>query len=187
MNSVESVIESLKRDYNYIVNIDKGENYPVEIEFDKLNNSRIVLSDKVKEKFKNISLTTIVDKKEIGFFAYGMEYLDNQVVLNEVMVSDGLLKSDVTEFGPIITEQLKRRINSVVDNREVVCFGHSHPNISNEYNCFSLGDLVGIRNLTLKNNEFKNKDMQLIACLISDDYKFIYYNPDDDKFYKIDM
>lgn len=186
MNSVESVIESLKRDYSYIVDND-FDNEPIEIEFDKLENSRIVLSDKVKEIFKNISLTTLIDKKEIGFLAYGMEYLDNQVVLEEVIISDALLKSEVTEFGPLITEQLKRRINSVVDDREVVCFGHSHPNISDEYNCFSLGDLVSVRDLTLKNNEFKNKDMQLIACLISDNYKFIYYNPDDDKFYKIEM
>ena len=186
MNSVESVIESLKRDYNYIVE-DDYDNEPIEIEFDRLENSRIVLSDKVKEIFKNISLTTIVDKKEIGFLAYGMEYLDNQVVLEEVIISDALLKSEVTEFGPLITEQLKRRINSVVDDREVVCFGHSHPNISDEYNCFSLGDLVSVRDLTLKNKEFIDKDMQLIACLISDYYKFIYYNPDDDKFYRIDM
>lgn len=186
MNSVESVIESLKRDYNYTVD-NEYDNEPIEIEFDKLENSRIVLSDKVKEIFKNISLTTIVDKKEIGFLAYGMEYLDNQVVLEEVILSDALLKSEVTEFGPLITEQLKRRINSVIDDREVVCFGHSHPNISDEYNCFSLGDLVSVRDLTLKNKEFKDKDMQLIACLISDDYKFIYYNPDDDKFYRIEM
>ena len=186
MNSVESVIESLKRDYNYIID-DDYDNEPIEIEFEKLENSRIVLSDKVKEIFKNISLTTLIDKKEIGFFAYGMEYLDNQVVLEEVIISDALLKSEVTEFGPLITEQLKRRINSVVDDREVVCFGHSHPNISDEYNCFSLGDLVSVRDLTLKNKEFIDKDMQLIACLISDDYKFIYYNPDDDKFYRIEM
>ena len=186
MNSVESVIESLKRDYNYIID-DDYDNEPIEIEFEKLENSRIVLSDKVKEIFKNISLTTLIDKKEIGFLAYGMEYLDNQVVLEEVIISDALLKSEVTEFGPLITEQLKRRINSVVDDREVVCFGHSHPNISDEYNCFSLSDLVSVRDLTLKNKEFIDKDMQLIACLISDDYKFIYYNPDDDKFYRIEM
>lgn len=187
MNRVSEVIESLKRDYNYIIDINDGENSPIEIEFEKLDNSRIVLSDKVKEMFKNINLTTIVDKKEIGFLAYGMEYLDNQVVLDEIILSDALLKSEVTEFGPLITEQLKRRINSNVDNREVVCFGHSHPNISEYYNYFSLGDLVSVRDLSLRFNEFKNKDMQLIACLISNDYKFIYYNPDDDKFYRIEM
>lgn len=187
MNSVNQVIEGLKRDYNYSVDIRYGENSPIEIDFDKLDNSRIVLSDKVKEIFNNISLTTVIDKKEIGFLAYGMEYLDNQVLLDEVIKSDALLRSDVTEFGPLITEQLKRRINSSVDNREVVCFGHSHPKISEHYNYFSLGDLVGVRDLTLRFNEFKNKDMQLIACLISEDYKFVYYNPDDDKFYKIEM
>ena len=94
MNSVESVIESLKRDYNYIID-DDFDNEPIEIEFDRLENSRIVLSDKVKEIFKNISLTTLIDKKEIGFFAYGMEYLDNQVVLEEVIISDFNKASDI--------------------------------------------------------------------------------------------
>lgn len=185
-NDIYEVLTSLKRDYNYEVD-DELDNDPIEIEFEELENSRIVLSDNVKEMFNNIKLTTIIDKKEIGFIAYGMEYLDNQVLLNEIILSDAQLKSETTEFGPLITEQLQRRINFNIDEREVVCYGHSHPNISDEYNCFSLGDLVAIRNLTLKNEEFINKDMQLIACLISDDYKFIYYNPDDDKFYKINV
>ena len=34
---------------------DDCDNEPIEIEFEKLENSRIVLSDKVKEIFKNIS------------------------------------------------------------------------------------------------------------------------------------
>lgn len=183
MSRIKEVINSLKRDYNVI--FDEDGNYPVEIDFEKLENSRIVLSDNVKETLNNIMLTTITDNKEIGFICYGMEYIENQVILDEIIISDSLLKSEVTEFGPIITEQLKRKINSNVDDRTVVCLGHSHPKISEDYEYFSLTDLSSLMELTLKKEEFKNKDMQLIGCLISKDIKFAYYNPDDDKFYKM--
>jgi len=185
MSKIKEVINSLKRDYDF--DIEDDCNYPVELEFEKLENSRIVLSDNVKETLNNIMLTTITDKKEIGFICYGMEYLDNQVILDEIIISDSLLKSESTEFGPVITEQLKRRINSNVDDRTVVCFGHSHPDISDEYEYFSITDLSSLMELTLKKEEFKNKDMQLIGCLVSKDIKFVYYNPDDDKFYKMSL
>ena len=64
MSRIKEVINSLKRDYNVI--FDEDANYPVEIDFEKLENSRIVLSDNVKETLNNIMLTTITDNKEIG-------------------------------------------------------------------------------------------------------------------------
>ena len=167
-------------------------NYPVDkniavkdICFDHLKNSRIIFKREIWESIQNISLTTQVDEKEIGFLLYGKEFLPNQVYFHQIVLSDAPLKSIETEFGKEITEDLKVRIEENLDERTVVAHGHSHPKISVDYGFFSLGDFSSYVELTMKVLDFRNKNMQLVGCLVTPDLPvlFIYFNPADGKFY----
>ena len=138
---------------------------------------------------QNIALTTQVDEKEIGFLLYGKEFLPNQVYLSKIVLSDAPLKSITAEFGKEITEELHQIIDENLDQRLVVVHGHSHPKISSKYSCFSLGDLSSYVELTESVIDFKEKNVQLVGCLVLPEgtINFIYYNPEDDKFYKFDI
>jgi len=183
MNNMELVIDSIYNNYNILY--DNDPSLPVDIEFETLNNSRIMIKKEVEEALKNIALTTTIDLKEIGFILYGKEYSENQVVFDKITISDAKLKSTTTEFGPLITEELNHELINNLDDRTVICYGHTHPNISNEYNFFSLSDLTSLVELTTNNKEFELKDIQLVGCLLTNEIKFIYYDPYDNNFYKI--
>lgn len=184
MNSMDLVIDSIYKDYNILLDDDPSN--PIEIEFETLSNSRIVINKEIMEKLNNIALTTKSLDKEIGFIMYGKEYSGNQVLFNDITISDADFKSAITEFGPKITEELQRKIEENLDERTVVCYGHSHPDISEDYKKFSLSDLASLVELTEKNPDFKNKDIQLLGCLVTDNLKFIYYDPEDNSFNSIE-
>lgn len=181
---INLTIESLEK--NYGVELSNERNQAVnQITFDHLKNSRIVFQKEVWAMLQNIALTTQVDAKEVGFLLYGKEFLPNQVYFNKIVLSESPLKSIETEFDSKITEELKTTIDENLDERKVVAHGHSHPKLSEKYEYFSIGDLAGYYELTEMVPEFKNKDMQLVGCLVTPDFpvQFMYYNPADNKFY----
>ena len=179
---VLKTIESLKETYN-IESIDNL-NAPIDLELEHLKNSRIVIKKEVWEALQNVALTTQIDTKEVGFLLYGKEFLPNQVYINNIELSSSPLKSIEVEFDKEITENLKIKIDENLDERTLVAHGHSHPKISENYDKFSLKDLSNLVELTEKVEDFKTKEMQLIGCLITPDLplKFIYYNPENNKF-----
>lgn len=176
--------ESLKKYYG--LDLVKDEVNSVDIDFDFLSTSRIVFNRSVWETLQNIMITTQVDTKEIGFLLVGKEFLPNQVYFSEVILSDAPLKSNVTDFGEEITYFLKTVIDENLDIRCVIAHGHSHPNISEFYQNFSLKDLAGLVELTFSVEDFKLKNMQLVGCLVlpEREVKFVYFNPSDNKFYR---
>lgn len=175
-------IKSLKENYN--VELNDNLNTPIDIEWEHLKNSRIVIKKEVWEALQNVALTTQIDTKEVGFLLYGKEFLPNQVYINNIELSSSPLKSIEVEFDKEITENLKIKIDENLDERTLVAHGHSHPKISENYDKFSLKDLSNLVELTEKVEDFKTKEMQLIGCLITPDLplKFIYYNPENNKF-----
>lgn len=183
MDCLNIAKESLKKYYGLDLKLD-GSNC-VDVCFDFLNASRVVFSKNVWEKLQNIMITTQVDTKEIGFLLVGKEFLPNQVYFNEVILSDAPLKSNVADFGKEITSFLKTMIEENLDVRTVIAHGHSHPNISEFYQNFSLSDLAGYVELTFSVEDFRLKNMQLVGCLVlpEGEVKFAYFNPDDNKFY----
>lgn len=188
MEYLKKACTSLFRDYAKECVLDIS--FPIEgVEFDSLKTSRIVFSKEVWSMIQNIALTTQVDEKEIGFLLYGKEFLPNQVYLSKIVLSEAPLKSITAEFGKVITEELHQIIDENLDQRLVVVHGHSHPKISNKYSCFSLGDLSSYVELTESVLDFKEKNVQLVGCLVLPEgtIDFIYYNPEDEKFYKFDI
>lgn len=179
---ITNTIKSLKETYN--IELDNNLNTPIDIEWEHLKNSRIVIKKEVWEALQNIALTTQIDTKEVGFLLYGKEFLPNQVYINNIELSTSPLKSIETEFDEGITENLKTKIDENLDERTLVAHGHSHPKISDDYDKFSLKDLSNLVELTYQVEDFKTKEMQLIGCLITPDLpiKFIYYNPENNKF-----
>lgn len=181
-NYITKTIESLKLTYE--INIENQITAPIDISWESLKNGRVVIKKEVWEMLQNIAITTQVDTKEIGFLLYGKEFLPNQVYINKILLSDAPLKSIETEFDKEITEDLKEKIDENLDDRTLVAYGHSHPKISEYYDKFSLKDLANLVELTEKVEDFKNKEMQLIGCLVTPDLpiQFIYYSPDKNKF-----
>lgn len=179
---ITNTIKSLKETYN--IELDNNLNTPIDIEWEHLKNSRIVIKKEVWEALQNIALTTQIDTKEVGFLLYGKEFLPNQVYINNIELSTSPLKSIKVEFDQNITENLKIKIEENLDERTLVAHGHSHPKISDDYDKFSLKDLSNLVELTYQVEDFKTKEMQLIGCLVTPDLpiKFIYYNPETNKF-----
>lgn len=179
---ITNTLKSLKGTYN--IELDNNLNTPIDIEWEHLKNSRIVIKKEVWEALQNIALTTQIDTKEVGFLLYGKEFLPNQVYINNIELSTSPLKSIEVEFDEGITENLKTKIDENLDQRTLVAHGHSHPKISEDYDKFSLKDLSNLVELTYQVEDFKTKEMQLIGCLITPDLpiKFIYYNPENNKF-----
>lgn len=179
---VTNTIKSLKDTYN--IELDNNLNMPINIELEHLKNSRIVIKKEVWEILQNIALTTQIDTKEVGFLLYGKEFLPNQVYVNDIKLSNSPLKAIEVEFDDEIADDLRQRIDENLDSRTVVIYGHSHPKISDDYDKFSLKDLSNLVELTEKVEDFKSKEMQLVGCLVTPDLpiKFIYHNPDNNKF-----
>lgn len=179
---ITNTLKSLKETYN--IELDNNLNTPIDIEWEHLKNSRIVIKKEVWEALQNIALTTQIDTKEVGFLLYGKEFLPNQVYINDIELSTSPLKSIEVEFDKDITENLKTKIDENLDERTLVAHGHSHPKISDDYDKFSLKDLSNLVELTYQVEDFKTKEMQLIGCLVTPDLpiKFIYYNPENNKF-----
>jgi len=179
---VLKTMKSLKETYN--IELDNNLNTPINIELEYLKNSRIVIKKEVWEMLQNIALTTQIDSKEIGFILYGKEFLPNQVYINDIVISSSPLKSIEVDFDKDITEDLKTKIDENLDSRTVVVYGHSHSKISEDYDKFSLKDLASLVELTEKVEDFRTKEMQLVGCLITPDLpiKFIYFNPENNKF-----
>lgn len=179
---ITNTLKSLKGTYN--IELDNNLNTPIDIEWEHLKNSRIVIKKEIWEALQNVALTTQIDTKEVGFLLYGKEFLPNQVYVNNIELSTSPLKSIEVEFDQNITENLKIKIDENLDQRTLVAHGHSHPKISEDYDKFSLKDLSNLVELTYQVKDFKTKEMQLIGCLITPDLpiKFIYYNPENNKF-----
>lgn len=179
---VLKTIESLKESYN--IELGNNLNGAIDLEWEHLKNSRIVIKKDIWENLQNIALTTQIDTKEVGFLLYGKEFLPNQVYINNIELSTSPLKSIEVEFDKNITDNLKTKIDENLDARTVVIYGHSHPKISSDYDKFSLKDLSNLVELTEKVEDFKIKEMQLVGCLITPDLpiKFIYFNPANNKF-----
>lgn len=185
MTFLEKTYKSLQSNYNFdgIVN----EHTPVNVNFLEMPDNKVIINKEVIEEIKQIGRITFEEKKEIGFILYGKEFEHNKVYINNISISDGNLDNMSVIFGDNITKELETVIDENLDVKTVVVHSHSHPDISNSYKCFSLGDLSSYLEFTLKIEDFKVKNMQLIGCLLTDidNLKFIYYNPYDDNFYEM--
>lgn len=172
----------------YQIDLIEDNTTPILIDLDTMPDNEVIINDDVKSILRNLIITTQVDKKEIGFIIYGKEISHNHVVLNKIEVSDGDLSSFKVNFGEEVTRHLKEVIDENLDERTVVVHGHTHPKVTDYYMNFSLGDLASYMEFTNTIIDFKEKNMQLIGMILLPDgqIKIAYYNPFDNRFYKMD-
>lgn len=183
---IEKTINSIKKQYG--VELIENSSTPVVIEFEKMPDNEVIISDDVRSVLRNLIITTQVDEKEIGFIIYGKEISHNHILLNKIEVSDGDLSSFRVNFNSSITSSLKQVIDENLDERTVVVHGHTHPNVNTYYKYLSLGDLACYMEFTYKISDFENKNMQLVGMVLFPDgeMKIVYYNPYDEFFYEMD-
>lgn len=81
---------------------------------------------------------------------------------------------------------LQNRINGNLNNGLVVCHGHLHPPIGNFHQNFSLGDFTSFMQMNEDNPVFKNRQVELISCLVTStgDINFVFYDNAKENFYR---
>ena len=123
---------------------------------------------------------------EFPFFLYGKEIWNNQIEFSEfISASDNRQNTEVS-FNQNMINDLQNRINGNLNNGLVVCHGHSHPPIGNFHQNFSLGDFTSFMQMNEDNPVFKNRQVELISCLVTStgDINFVFYDNAKENFYR---
>lgn len=159
------------------------------INSDIINNmpsSRIILSEDVYEMLLAVCDATNSTNQEFPFFLYGKETANNQVEFTEFISSSNNRQSTEAGFNQAMINNLQNRINGNLNNGLVVCNGHSHPPIGSFHQNFSLGDFITYMRMNQENSVFKNKQVELIGCLVTStgDVNFVFYDNQSDNFYR---
>ena len=169
--------------YNY------GEMTPINSEtINNMPNATIILSDKVYGSLQAIQDVTNKEDKEVPFFLYWRETVNNTIEFDDFFTNSNRDNRQSTEvvFNQIMIDDLTRRIDNNLNSNFVVCHGHSHPSISKFHQNFSLGDFAAYIEMNQNNSAFRNKQIELISCLVTStgDINFLFYDNISDNFYR---
>lgn len=155
---------------------------------DIINNmpsSKVILSEKVYDALVAVSDITNATNEEFPFFLYGKE-IDNDIYFDEFISASGDRKNGSASFNQTMLEHLENKIKDNLNSNFVVCHGHSHPPIGNLHQNFSLGDFASYLEMNQNNSVFKNKEVELLGCLVTStqDINFVFYDNINDNFYR---
>ena len=171
--------------------------------FDELLDNRILMSYDCAERM-NIMLDVTRDKGvEVPFVLIGEQAKKtNYVMFDEfysVKNNSGLTWNEcdfekVMDANVGLVGSFKKRIEAVAKmhdgSRAIICFGHTHPAVSDYYGTYSRADL---RNLIQYDDSIADikKDMkdnrsQTLSCVImaNGDMDFLFYDHEKKNFYK---
>ncbi len=153
------------------------------------NNAKIILSDKVYNFLLVVQDVTKEEGKEIPFYLYGEEIDNNIIFFNDYKYDSGgnnVRQETEAEFTKEMNDDLIIKLNNNLNNGFVVCHGHSHPKIGNFHQNFSLGDFVAYIQMNQENKAFKDKQVDLMGCLVTctGDINFVFYDNFVDNFYR---
>lgn len=155
---------------------------------DIINNmpsSKVILSEEVYDALIAVSDITNATNEEFPFFLYGKE-IDNDIYFDEFISASGNRENGSTSFNQTMLEHLENKIKDNLNSNFVVCHGHSHPPIGNFHENFSLGDFASYLEMNQNNSVFKNKQVELLGCLVTStqDINFVFYDNINDNFYR---
>ena len=125
--------------------------------------SVVILSDEIKEILKLIQQKTTREKKEIPFFLYG-KTKGQTVFFNHIDADLDNLSGVEADFSSLISELQNFINNSKKDGTDIVAHGHSHPETSNYYRNFSLGDMNAYKTTRLNNEVFRTGKIELCCA-----------------------
>ncbi len=175
--------ENLEK-YNY------GEMTPVnsDILLDMPTGYKIKLNEEVYEALDTVQSVTKEGKFEVAFLLFGqIDEATKEIFFNNASLSRKGSNSNVADFEDILPD-IEKYVNQVRKDKiknGIVCHGHSHPENSQFYKNFSLGDLTSYIEMNEVNTCFKNKEIELCSCLLEDgNYDFLFYDNNVKNFYK---
>lgn len=148
--------------------------------------AKIILSEEVYEMLLAVQDVTNSTNQEFPFFLYGKETGNNQIEFTEFMSSSNNRQNAEASFNQTMINNLQNRIDVNLNNGLVVCHGHSHPPIGSFHQNFSLGDFVSYMQMNQNNPVFRNKQVELVGCLVTStgDINFVFYDNVNQNFYR---
>lgn len=146
----------------------------------------IILSEDVYQTLLAVQELTLVDGKEVPFWLYGKEVGDNKIVFDQFFSQSNDRSNSAVSFGNQMINDLTTKVNNNQSDNLVVCRGHSHPQIGEHCENFSLGDLAGDIQFNKDNEVFRSKRVESTSCVIapSGDINFLYYDNINENFYR---
>ncbi len=143
----------------------------------------VILAPEVYEAMRALGEATGESRKEFPFFLFGHEIDDNVVFFDEFFSQSSKREETSAHFSPAMVDYLSKKL---MTGNLVVCHGHSHPPIGQFYHYFSLGDFGAYVKMTEENNVFRNKEAQLMGCMVDCDgeFKFVHYDMEQENFYR---
>lgn len=166
---------------------DYGEMTPINSSLiTNMPNAQIILSEEVYKMLLAVKDVTNSTNQEFPFLLYGKEIADNVIEFDEFISSSNNRQNTEANFNQAMINDLQNKINSNLNCGFVVCHGHSHPAIGNFHQNFSLGDFASYMQMNLENPVFKNKQIELISCLVtsSGNINFVFYDNINNNFYR---
>lgn len=159
------------------------------INSDIINNmpdAQIILSEEVYGSLLAIKDVTSELNQEFPFFLYGTEIENNKIEFTEFVSDSSNRQSTAASFNQAMINNLQNKIDNNINERLVVCHGHSHPGIGNFHQNFSLGDFASYMQMNEENLEFRNRQVELTGCLvtITGDMNFVFYDNINQNFYR---
>lgn len=151
----------------------------------------VVLTNEVYETLEVIEDYNFRNKKEVPFILYGKETRGGAILFNDIDCDFRKLKDDNATFENIYEYcYLKiRRFSIDKERNKVICIGHTHPFSGNKVALnYSLTDFMSHVKFCeypiFKDSEYNNKIFSLMKS-VTEDYNFVYYNPNNNRFYKV--
>ena len=164
-----------------------GEMTPINSDIiNNMPNAQIVLSEDVYEMLLAVQDVTLSTNQEFPFFLYGKEIGNNQIEFNEFMSANNNRQSTSASFNQTMIDNLQDKINRNLNSGLVVCHGHSHPQIGDFHQNFSLGDFTSFMQMNEEYPVFKNRQVELTSCVvtITGDINFVFYDNINQNFYR---
>lgn len=149
-------------------------------------NAIIILSEEVYQMLLVIKEVTNEANQVFPFFLYGKEIKNNQIEFNEFMSASNNRQNTEASFNQTMINNLQNRIKGNLNTGLVVYQGHSHPPIGDFHQNFSLGDFTSFMQMNEDIPVFKNRQVELISCLVTNtgDINFVFYDNVNQNFYR---
>lgn len=164
-----------------------GEMTPINSDIlNDMPNATIILSEEVYDMLLAVQDVTNETNQEFPFFLYGKEITSNQIEFTEFISSSNNRQSTEAGFNQNMINHLEKKVYGNLNNGFVVCNGHSHPPIGSFHQNFSLGDFVSFMRMNQENLVFKNRQVELVSCLVTStgDINFVFYDNTSENFYR---
>lgn len=141
--------------------------------------SAVIIADNVQDIMRLIQEITTKSKKEIPFILYGKN--EGKIVFfDQIDVELDELSGIEADFSGLMPK-LQDFINkSKKDGNDIVAHGHSHPEVGQYYNSFSLGDMNAYKSMRFDNDVFNSKKVELCSCLLTGgNVNFLFFDGND--------